>query len=231
VGGGSSRKTGNAEADRFAQSAWRDLVLPALAASTGPESGAGLDDQLRGLLKVSDMDPKPALLYFHFPHEEKEKDKVSAEGRVSKKQCGNLVDDEVARWCSLFKCYEVDMAKSDRGAADRLGAGAGTSYAVIDGKLQVAAKSGPLANSRATVQFLRETLQASCPVYWDGLQKRVEEQKVVLEEARKLAARKDWGPALEKYDLIRLSDLRIGDFFDDAVSEAAKVEAKVQQQK
>lgn len=184
------------------------------------------------------MDPKPAFLYFHFPHDEKgekgergEKDKVSADGRVSKKQCGQLVDDEVARWCALFKCYEVDMAKSDRAAADRLGAGTGTSYAVVDGKVQVVAKCGPAANSKAMVAFLKETLQSSCPTYWDGLQKRLEEQKSLLDEARKLAARKDWAAALEKYDLIRLSDLRIGDFFDDAVSEAAKVEAKVQQQK
>lgn len=173
------------------------------------------------------MDLRPAFLYFHFPHDDPKK--ANADGRASLKQCGLLVDLQVARWASLFRCYEVDMSRSDRAAAERLGAGAGTSFAIVDPKLAVAAQAASFASEKATVQFLKDTLQKACPVYWEQIQKQIEEQRVALAEARKLADRKDWKAALEKYDVIRTSTLQVADFFDDAVAEAARAETKAKQ--
>lgn len=208
---------------------WRDLTLPAIAAITGGPASAETspDDDLRRLLKVSEMDLRPVLLYFHYPHEEGEK--ASAEGKLSKKQCDQLVGEEVSRWALLYRCYEVDMGKSDRKVAERLGAGPGTSYAVVNGKLEVVARSGPIANDKAIAKFLGDTLRDGCPSLWSDLGKQLEDQKSLLAEARKLAAKKDWKAAQEKYDLIVRSDLRIGDWWDEAAREADRIAQKAEQ--
>ena len=209
-----------------------DLVLPAFAVPTGETPKEGpitQEDDLRRILKVSEFDIRPVLLYFHYPHEDDEK--LTPEGKLSKKQCAQLVDEQVARWALLFRSYEVDMAKSDRKAAERLGAAAGTSYSVVDGKLAVIAKTGPMASSKATAQFLESALRDGAPALWADVQKRLEEQKAILDEARKLAAKKEWKAAQEKYDLVVRSDLRIGDWWDDAAKEADRVAQKAAQEK
>lgn len=211
-----------------------DLVLPAISAITGetPKEDATpvtVDDELRRILKVSEFDIRPVFLYFHYPHEDAEK--PTGEGKVSKKQCTELVDEQVSRWALLFRCYEVDMGKSDKKVADRVGAGSGTSYAVVNGKLEVIAKSGPIATSKAIGTFLENSLREGSPALWADIQKRLDEQKALLEEARKLAAKKEWKAAQEKYDLIVRSDLRIGAWWDDAAKEADRVAAKAAQEK
>lgn len=223
-----------------------DLILPAIAATTGeskPADGAKPADtakpadgadakaadpaateseevraQLRRLVKVSEFDLKPAFLYFHYPHEDDDK-KLTPDGRTSKRQCEIMADEQVARWAMLFRCFEVEMGRSDRSTAGRLGAVQGTCYAVVGGKVNVIGKSGPFANAKTAAAFLRDTLKTASPDLWAEVQRRVEEQKVVLAEARKHMEKREWKAAVEKYDLIVKSDLRIGDFWDDAAKE------------
>lgn len=170
------------------------------------------------------MDPRPVLLYFHYPHEKD--DEVTPEGKISKKQCVSILDDAVSRWCVLYRCYEIDMSRSDRRTAERLGAGTGTSFSVVNGKLEVVARSGPLATVKAVTTFLGDALRKGSPEYWAGLEKRIEEQRATLAEARKLAAKRDWAAARARYDEVRNSDLRVADFWEDAVTEGAQADAK-----
>jgi hypothetical protein len=207
-----------------------DLVLPAPTAVTG-DNGESLssgeksaDDRLRRLLGVSEMDPRPVLLYFHYPHEEDER--LSSEGRISKKQCGSVDEEKVARWCLLYRCYEVDMGRSDRKSAERLGAGPGTSFAVVNWKLEAVAKSGPMTKPEAVMKFLEDGLRVGFADYWKDVAKRIDEQKALLAEARKLADKKDWKAAKERYDQIRTSEFRVYDDWDDAVTEANRVTDK-----
>lgn len=211
---------------------WMDLTLPAMAAVTPgdgkpdakPESA---DDVLRKLLRLSEFDMRPVLLYFHYPHGEKSE--LNSDGRVSKKQCMTMVDEQVSRWSLLYRCYEVDMAVSDKKTAERLGAGKGTSFSVINGKLEVIGRSDAMTTSKAVAQFLRESIETGCATYWTSIQRQIDDQKATLEEARKLAAKKDWKAAKERYDAIRQSDVRVATFWDDVFDEAAKIDTKAKQ--
>ncbi|MCE9636713.1 MAG: hypothetical protein K8T90_13500 [Planctomycetes bacterium] len=215
-----------------------DLVLPLPSATTGEAgkggdqapSGAASDNELRRLLLVSEWDPRPVLLYFHYAHDEDLK-AVSSEGRVSKKQCDTVNEETVARWCLLFRCYEVDMSKSDRASAERLGAGTGTSYSIVRGNLEVIAKSGPVKDSKVLAKFMEDALHKGCTDWWASIEKRLEEQKKLIEEARALAAKKDWKAAKVRYDEIRSSELRITPEWEAASTEADKVDEKAKQAK
>jgi hypothetical protein len=167
------------------------------------------------------MDPRPIFLYFHYPHEDDEKS--TPDGRASKKQCGSVDEEKVARWCLLYRCYEVDMGRSDRKSAERLGAGPGTSFAIINGKFEAVAKSGPIAKPEGVAKFLEDALKTSFPDMWKVVEERVAEQKTLLAEARKFAAKKEWKAAAERYEKIRTSDTRIYEEWDDGVNEALRV--------
>jgi len=211
-----------------------DLVLPAPAAVTGDDGKSAAADEkssaeasdlrLRRMLGVSEMDPRPVLLYFHYPHEED--DRLTSEGRISKKQCGSVDEEQAARWFLLYRCYEVDMGRSDRKVAERLGAGPGTSFAVVNWKLEAVAKSGPMSKPEAVTKFLEDGLRVGFPDYWKDVEKRVAEQKTLLAEARKFADKRDWKAAKERYDQIRASDFRIYDDWDAAVAEAVRATDK-----
>lgn len=223
-----------AESARFSGAVWMDLVIPALAAPTGTDGTEEARikaevDQIRKMVKVSDFDLKPAFLYFHYPHDDDVKErKLTPEGRVSKKTCELLVEEEIARWALLFRCFEVDMSKSDRAAATRVGAGTGTSFAVVNGKTQVVGQSGPFANAKAAAAFLRDSLKTASPDLWTDIQRQLDEQKKVLDEARALAAKKDWKAAKERYELVVKSDLRVGDWWDGAAKEYDRIVIKAE---
>ena len=210
---------------------WMDLTLPAPTVTTADgQTGAkaeNADDVLRRLLRVSEMDMRPVLLYFHYPHGDKAE--TTSDGRVSKKQCMTMVDEQVSRWSLLYRCYEVDMAVSDRKTAERLGAGKGTSFSVVNGKLEVVGRSDAVTTSKAVAQFLRQSLETGCSTYWGTLQKQIDDQKAILDEARKLAAKKDWKAAKARYDEIRQSEVRVGEFWDDVFDEGAKVDTKAKE--
>lgn len=215
-----------------------DLTLPAQSATTGGESGGKggdqskpttTEDELRKLLLLSEWDPRPVLLYFHYPHEDDVK--PTSDGRMSKKQCETVNDETVARWCLLFRCYEVDMGKSDRASAERLGAGTGTSFSIVRGKLEVVSKSGPVKDAKSLAKFMEDALRQGCTEWWSSIEKRLEEQKKLIEEARKLAAKKDWKAAKERYDQVRSSELRITPEWEAASTEAIRVDEKAKQEK
>jgi hypothetical protein len=204
-------------------------AIPVVTPKAGEPAPKTLDDHLRETLRIHRMDPRPAFLYFHWPHETDpdSKAKPGPDGRRSSKLCDLLGDDAFTRWGSLVRCIEVDASMSDAKILERLGVGEGPSFAIVDERLEVVARSGAFGSAKGAAAFVKETLASKCGEYWKSVQARLEEQKKALAEARSFAKRKEWRESLARYDLIRRSDLRIADFFDDAVREAADVERKL----
>jgi len=167
------------------------------------------------------MDPRPTLLYFHHPHEDVEK--PGAAGKASRKLCRMLAEEAFARWGLLVRCFEVDAENSDAKVLERLGAGDGPSFAIVDENLAVVAKSGSFVNAKTAAAFVRDAVTAKFPAYWKSVSERIEEQKKLVAEARALAKQKKFDEAVARYDTVVWSDLRVGDFFDDACKEWAEV--------
>jgi hypothetical protein len=211
---------------------WNEVVLTAAPAVTPKEGekspgggtgsggtgdgGAG-DEHLRKLLRVHRMDPRPTFLYFHHPHEDVEK--PGAAGKASRKLCRMLAEEAFARWGLLVRCFEVDAEKSDAKVLERLGAGDGPSFAIVDENLAVVARSGSFVSAKTAAAFVRDAVTTKFPAYWKSVAERVEEQRKLVAEARTLAKQKKFDQAVARYDAVVWSELRIGDFFDDACKE------------
>lgn len=211
---------------------WIEIKLPAAGAVTPADGGKAEthEERLKKLLRIHDMDPRPVFLYFHFGHEDvKKSSDLTPEGKASAKQCGVMAEAEFTRWGPLVRCVEVNMDASDRATAESLGIGAGPSYALVAHDLSVIAKSEDFTNGKAAATFIRSTLSTAKGFtdYWKALQTRTEEQKTLLAQARDLVKQKKPEEALATYDQIRFSELRIGEFFDEACAEAAKIEAQL----
>ena len=207
---------------------WHEVRLTAAPVVTPKEGAAGSavpptdgDDHLKKLLRVHRMDPRPTLLYFHYPHEDVEK--PGASGKASRKLCRMLAEEAFARWGLLVRCFEVDAENSDAKVLERLGVGEGPSFAIVDENLAVVAKSGSFVNAKTAAAFVRDAVTAKFQEYWKAVSARVEEQRKLVAEARALAKQKKFDEALTRYDTVVWSDLRIGDFFDDACKEWAEV--------
>lgn len=205
---------------------WHEVRLtpaPAVTPKEGEPAPKTEDEHLKDLLRIHRMDPRPTLLYFHYPHEDLEKPGVA--GRASKKLCEMLADETFARWGLLVRCVEVDAEKSDARILERLGVGTGPSFSLVNEKLEVVAKSGPFATSKGAAAFLKQNVTAGFPDFWKVLQERIDAQKALIAEGRALAKQKKFDEALARYDAVVFSDLRIADFFEDACREAEDVAA------
>lgn len=181
-------------------------------------------ERIRRAFGMSEWDPKPTLLYFHYPHEDDEEAK-SPVGKLTKKQCGDLDDEKVARWAQLYHCVEVDMASSQAKLLERFGAGDKPSFAIITRDLEVVAQSA-VTTKKGFISLLEKSLP-KFEDFWKVVNERLEEQKTALETAKKLVAANDLKAALDQYHVIRTSDLRIGKWWDGAVEEAQKLEKKL----
>ncbi len=181
------------------------------------------DDRIRRVFRISAMDPKPVLLYFHFDHED------AKLGKTSLKQCGQLNDETVARWSQLYHCVEVDTALSSRKAVERFGAGTKPSFAILNSDLEVVAKSSAVG-SKQLVTFLKTTVEKKFPEYWTEVTRRLEEQKKAVSEARTLAKKRDLDGAIMRLQEVRWSELRIGPWWDDAVKEFNRIERKMEKE-
>jgi hypothetical protein len=186
--------------------------------------GLDMDEHLRGLLEVHALDPRPALLYFHYDHEGDAA--KSPLGKASRRQCNVLDDEQVARWSYLYRCLEVDVVGSEAALLERFGAGKGPSFAVVDGGLEVVARSEALGDSKQMAAFLRTTLAGKLPAYWAEVEGQLAVQREALAEARRLEKQRRYRDALEQYELVSRSQLRVGDFWDTALEATRDVEKK-----
>lgn len=232
AGGGAGRGSGtgtNEKREVVSPIQWQEVQLQPAAAITpkeGEKAGKTGDEQLAETLRIHRMDPRPTLLYFHHEHEDIEK--PDAAGRATKKLCEMLADDAFTRWGLLIKCVEVNVAKSDAKLIQRLGAGEGPSFAILDHKLEVVAKSGAFATPKLAGIFVRDAVTTSFPNYWKELNRRIEEQRKVVAEARALVKEKKLEDALTRFDSVIFSDVRVGDFFDDICREADTVAVAIE---
>jgi hypothetical protein len=209
---------------------WDEAALPAMQVATPTSAGQKVEtpeEKLQALINVSKWNPSLTLVYFHVPHEDLEKSKLVGPALATVKQCKAFVDDNVARWLSLYHPVEIDMGKSDLQTAERLGCKDGAMLAVVDQHLNVVATSKPLATSEAVVTFLKNTLRSeACKSFWKPIEDTIAEQKATLEKARAFAKEGKWKEASEQYDLVLGSKVRIADFYDDVVREAGKASRK-----
>ena len=220
-GGGNSRQT-------YIQ--WFEAKLE-LAQAITPKAGEKIEqvsetERIRRAFGMSEWEPKPTLLYFHFPHEEDDEAKTSV-GKLTKKQCKDLDDENVARWSRLYHCVEVDMGSSHAKLLKRFGAGEKPSFAIVDRDLKVIAQSA-LTTKKGFVSMLEKNLPKFTD-FWKSVKEQLDEQKTALAEAKKLVAAKNLKAALEKYHIIRTSNLRIAKWWDAAVKDAKKLEKKLHQ--
>lgn len=211
---------------------WDEAVLPATQVVTPAAPGEKTETPeavLERTLKISKWNPSLTLLYFHTPHEELDKSKLVGAAGATFRQCKTFFHEDVARWLSLYHPVEVDMGKSDAKTAERLGFKDGAMFAVIDQDMNVLATSKPIANSEGVAAFLKTTLKSEkCAKYWEPVAKQIEEQKKALDAARALVAKEKFKEALDQYDLVLGSNVRVGEFWDDAAKEAAKIRRKAE---
>lgn len=190
------------------------------------------EELLSRTLNVSKWNPSLTLLYFHTPHEDVEKSKLTGSALATFKQCRAIHDEQVVRWLALYHPVEVDMGKSDAKTAARLGCKDGALFAVIDQNMNVLASSKGLERPEQVEAFLKTTLKSEvCKTYWTAVQAQIDEQRKTLDEARALAKQEKFKEAMEKYTLLLNSKVRVADFYDDAVKEATKVARKAEQAK
>ncbi len=222
-GGGTTPRGAAADAGRQTYINWKEAALTGPAALTGdgaPEA-LSLDEHLKQLLGVSEWDPKPTLLYFHRDHEE------GKENRAWDKQCGDFNDESIARWSQLYRFVEIDVAKSDAALLERFGMGEGPSFSVLDRNLEVVAKSGALVGGKKVVGFLQSTVKAKFDALWKDVSERLDAQRALLTDAKDLEKAKNLQGALDKVREVTRSWLRVGEFYDDAVREEARLVRKL----
>ena len=169
---------------------------------------------------MSEWDPKPVLLYFHFEHEDGQL------GSTSAKQCKKFDDERVARWSHLYTFVEIDVAKSDPTLLKRFGALDRPSFTVVNQDLEIIKQSPILSSSKAIAGFLKSTVQKGFPEYWKTVKERLDEQKATLKEAKSLEKQKDYEGALSRVREVTMSNLRVGAFWEDAVQDGKRLERK-----
>jgi len=184
-------------------------------------------ERIRRAFGMTEWDPRPTLLYFHFPHEDDGQKRLVA-GKETLKQCRELDDGKVARWSNLMNGVEVDVTDSAKELIKRFGVEDKPCFAIIDRDLNVIATSK--ATSRKNfIAFVKKALP-KFEAYWQTIEERLTDQKQSLEEARAFVKKKDLRRALNRYQDVRTSDLRIADFWDDARKEADKLEKKIHEE-
>lgn len=204
---------------------WTNLKLTAAPVITGGKQITE-EEHVRALFGLKRSDLRPVLVYFHHPHTQAKPD---AAGRESAKQCPIMKEEMVERWAMLFRCYEVDVDQSDANVAERFGAGKGASYALLDAKLQVIARSEDFEDGKSAIAYLTTTLPAKFPDYWKTVQATVEEQRAAVEEARKLIKKDKLSEASARYEPLTVSTVRIADFYEVAFREAKALEKRLLQ--
>ena len=209
---------------------WDEATLPAMTVLTPSKPGEKVEtpeERLSKELRISVWNPSLTLLYFHTPHEELDKSKLKGSALATMLQCKTFHDEKVVRWLALYHPVEVDMGKSDLTAAQKLGFTDGAMFAVVDQRMNVLATSKALPTSEQLAGFLEKTIKSeSCKSFWTNVQTTIDEQKKALEKARALVKQEKFKEAMEQYALVVNSNVRVADFYEEAVKESSKIARK-----
>jgi hypothetical protein len=164
-------------------------------------------------------------VYFHWPHED------GKAGKASEHLCTKVLNDEsVARWALLFRCVQVDMAKSDASLVKLLEAGDQPQFFVIptsaDEDAHVIARIAAPPTSMKMAQALEDAI-GRVPDAAKRLKSDLAEQDRLLAEGK--AALKAGKPkdALAAYDRVRMSTVRVGPQFERAIDWGYDVEQRI----
>jgi hypothetical protein len=167
------------------------------------------------------FDKRPTLVYFHYPHDHR------VHGEATKDMCSKALDDEtVARWGMLFRCVQVDMAASDVRLVQLLGAEGKPGVVVLDEQTQVVAHIPPQTNPKRLQKALKDAIQ-KFPEQWKSIQKEVADQTKLLADAKKAAKVDDLTGALALVNRIRVSNVRIGEAFEESLHLGVELEQKI----
>ena len=174
---------------------------------------------------ATEGDKRPTLVYFHWPHEH------PLYGDTTKTLCTKALDDETAaRWGMLFRCVQVDMATSDAKLTTLLGADGKPSLVVLDEQTQVVARLTDVGTPAKMQKALKEALQ-KFPERWKQVQKEMTSQAKTLADAKRVAKGEHPEDALGLLNLVRTSNVRVGDAFDEAVRMGYDLEERVAREK
>ncbi len=177
-------------------------------------------------LKVAGGDTRPLLLFFHWDHEHEEL------GKPQTKQCRVMDDEKVARWAGLFHCAEIDVEDSDAKLLKDLGLGEKPSFAIVTNELKLVTTATELNTSRKVVGFMKDALAAEpLQAYWKTVEEELQHQQDSLKKARKLLKKKELLDAHDLFESVRFSEVRIGKFWEDAVTDYEDVAKKIKQER
>jgi hypothetical protein len=200
-------------------------VTPAEGSDQGPVTP---EQHVRIALGISDAvlagDTRPTLVYFHWPHED------PVNGKVSDTLCDQVLNDEtVARWGTLFRCVQVDMAASDERLVKLLEAGSKPSFVAVDKDAKVLARIPALGSCTKMQKALKDAIQ-KFPDEWKRVQAEVARQETWMAEAKALLKQDKDAEALALIDKVRYSRIRIGPLFDKAQNDGMEVGQRVERE-
>jgi hypothetical protein len=214
---------------------WKDAKVGKLRATTsGDEASKPVTtlDHVRHCLGIDEAekagDRRPTLVFFHWPHEDGQKD---AQAKGSAELCQRVLNDEAsARWALLFRCVQVDMSASDPELVTALGAGDQPSFVVCGSDTKAVAKIPALGSASKWVKAAQDAF-GKFPEAKKSLERTLAEQTKALEKARAAMKADKLEEALAAYDSVRNSDVRVGPQFDRACVDAFELEQKIRRKK
>lgn len=216
---------------RMTWATWNEVVLarPKAVTSSTLADLVPLDVHLRRTMGFREAakagDRRPVLVYFHWAH------KDAVHGKLTTSICKHALDDEAtARWTKLFRCVRVDMEKSELKLAKRMGLEDGPSFAVLDGNGKVLARV-PGIKSSGKLRKALEAAHRKIPAARKQLASDLKHQSALLDGAKRLEKQKRYAQALELVAQIRDGDVRVGPHYDEAVSLAKRLDARVKKPK
>jgi len=141
--------------------------------------------------------------------------------------CGRVLDDEdSARWGWLFRCVQVDMAKSDARLVELLGAGDKPSFAIVAKDGTVVAHVPAMPTAIKFQKALKDALP-KFPDYAKTVERSLAAQDASLEKARAAVKAGHLAEAKPIYDQLRWTKVRVGPQFDLAVKEGWDVDQRL----
>ena len=228
-GGATPRRVGGGSTQRSTHFEWFEAKVGPQRAIT-PKDGEQVKEltpieHVRACLRIDEAqaaaDKRPTLVYFHFPHEH------AVHGAATLTMCSKVLDDEMsARWGRLFRCVQVDMAASDARLLELLGADGKPSIVVLDEKTEVVVRIPPLVSAAKMHKALKDAIQ-KFPERWKSIQKDVADQAKTLAEAKKAFKADDYEDALALLDKIRMSDIRIGEAYEESLLLGYETEQRI----